>query len=88
MDKLNGIVKFFKKDMFWGFITADTGKDYFFHGNNVEEQDELYVGEKVLFETVETSKGIMAINVERERRSPNSVGEETTTKETNYNTQE
>lgn len=76
MDKLKGIVKFFKKEDHWGFITSGE-KDYFFHGNNVDEKQKvMYTGEEVVFELIETSKGMMAVNVTRER-SVNRVGEKT-----------
>jgi cold shock CspA family protein len=67
VDKLNGIVKFFKKDSMWGFITHNN-KDYFVHGNNIMEKEKiLYYGENVTFTVIETTKGVMAVDVQRSR---------------------
>jgi cold shock CspA family protein len=65
VDKLEGIVKFYKKDVGWGFITHD-GVDYYVHASNLlMDKKTLYHGEKVVFHSIKTSKGLMAIDVER-----------------------
>lgn len=75
MDKLKGIVKFYKKDKGWGFVTAGT-KDYFVHISNVLGDDKtLYVGEEINFNTIETVNGVMAVEIERTRRPSNSLGD-------------
>lgn len=67
MDKLNGIVKFFKKDSAWGFISCDQG-EYFVHKDNVlDENKNLYYGEMVEFDIISTTKGEMAVDVRRKR---------------------
>jgi CspA family cold shock protein len=51
----------------FGFITADDGKDYFFHRSAVGSQldfDRLTGGEKVQFEVEQDPKGARARNVE------------------------
>lgn len=52
MDKvrMDGTVKFFDQARFFGFLTAEDGKDYFFHGSDFDGLPaELGGGEKVSF---------------------------------------
>ena len=68
----------------WGFITHGE-KDYFVHGNNViEKEKNLYYGETVTFNLVETTKGKMAIDVQRKRSSDNVCKSEPTKTEISH----
>jgi cold shock protein len=62
-----GTVKKVVPERGFGFITADDGKDYFFHRSVVApplEFDRLAGGEKVQFEIEQDPKGPRARNVE------------------------
>ena len=55
-----GIVKKVIADRGFGFITADDGKDYFFHRSGLEptlDFDRLVGGERVAFEIEASPKG-------------------------------
>lgn len=55
-------------DKAYGFITVDgTGKDVFFHANDVEEVsfDSLREGQQVTFEMGESPKGPKAVEVKK-----------------------
>jgi CspA family cold shock protein len=61
-----GTVKKVVSERGFGFITAEDGKDYFFHRSAVADSldfDRLVGGEHVEFETEQDPKGIRAINV-------------------------
>ena len=61
-----GSIKKVVADRGFGFITADDGKDYFFHRNGLQlslDFDRLTGGEKVEFEIQQNPKGPRAINV-------------------------
>lgn len=65
-EKVIGKVKFFTKHRFFGFITReDEEKDLFFHGSNVLQEEDLEEGQEVVFDIVETEKGLQAVKVER-----------------------
>lgn len=59
---LNGVIKFYKEDKGWGFITEESGEEYFFHISNVENPEaELVKGAKVGFmHTKASAKGLEA----------------------------
>jgi len=62
-----GTIKKVVSDRGFGFITADDGKDYFFHRNGLTASldfDRLIGGEKVEFDLEESPKGPRAKNVQ------------------------
>jgi CspA family cold shock protein len=62
----SGTVKKLVADRGFGFITADDGKDYFFHRGALEgglDFDRLVGGEKVDFEVEASPKGPRAVKV-------------------------
>ena len=62
-----GTVKKIVPERGFGFITADDGKDYFFHRSVVAASmdfDQIAGGEKVQFEIEQDPKGPRARNVE------------------------
>jgi cold shock protein len=62
-----GTIKKVVADRGFGFITADDGKDYFFHRDGLAASldfDRLMGGEKVQFEVEQSPKGPRAKNVE------------------------
>ncbi len=61
-----GTVKKVIADRGFGFITADDGKEYFFHRNSLQASldfDRLGGGEKVTFDIEQSPKGPRANNV-------------------------
>lgn len=62
-EKIEGVVKFFKAKGNYGFITGSDGKDYFAHRSEVQDNQDLALGEKVLFKAEETERGIKAIQI-------------------------
>ena len=62
-----GTIKKVVSDRGFGFITADDGKDYFFHRDGLTgslDFDRLLGGEKVQFEIEQSPKGLRAKNVQ------------------------
>ena len=62
-----GTIKKLVSERGFGFISADDGKDYFFHRSAVAptlDFDRLTGGEKVQFEIEQDPKGARARNVE------------------------
>lgn len=60
-----GIVKFFKQDSGYGFITNDeTGEDIFVHANGCLYQN-VKQNDKVTYEVGKGKKGPMAIEVQK-----------------------
>jgi CspA family cold shock protein len=62
-----GTVKKVVADRGFGFITADDGKDYFFHRDGLTASvdfDRLIGGEKVEFDNEQNPKGPRAKNVQ------------------------
>jgi CspA family cold shock protein len=62
-----GTIKKLVSDRGFGFITADSGKDYFFHRDGLDSSldfDRLVGGEKVQFEVESSPKGDRAKNVQ------------------------
>lgn len=65
----NGTIKKLISDRGFGFITADDGKDYFFHRDGVAASldfDRLTGGEKVSFDVESSPRGPRATNVRAE----------------------
>ncbi len=63
----SGTIKKLVADRGFGFITADDGKDYFFHRNDLQASfdfDRLAGGERVQFESEESPKGPRANRVQ------------------------
>ena len=61
-----GTVKKLVSDRGFGFITADDGKDYFFHRDGLDRSldfDRLAGGEKVAFEVEASPRGPRAVKV-------------------------
>ena len=61
-----GTVKKLVADRGFGFITAEDGKDYFFHRDGLDESvdfDRLVGGEKVEFDVEQNPRGPRAIKV-------------------------
>jgi cold shock protein len=61
-----GTIKKVVADRGFGFITADDGKDYFFHRSGIEASldfDRLVGGEQVEFEIEQSPKGPRAARV-------------------------
>ena len=59
-----GIVKWFSDTRGYGFIRMNNGKEVFVHRLSVKGPDQnLYEGDRVTFEVVETDRGFKAINV-------------------------
>ena len=61
-----GTVKKVVSDRGFGFITADDGKEYFFHRNSLQASldfDRMSEGEKVTFDIEQSPKGPRASNV-------------------------
>jgi len=63
----NGTVKKLVSDRGFGFITAEDGKDYFFHRDGLDSSidfDRLVGGEKVAFEIESSPRGPRAVKVQ------------------------
>ena len=58
-----GKVKFYNKEKKYGFITADSGKDYFFHASGISSEVYLQDGDNVEFEVVDGDRGPKAVNI-------------------------
>jgi CspA family cold shock protein len=63
--RLHGRVKWFDPKKGYGFVTADDGKDYFFHYTAIQMEGFKTVNkeEEVDFEAEETAKGLQAVKV-------------------------
>ena len=60
---MNGKVKFYNKDKFFGFIIDnETKNEYFVHGSNLIDQ--IMENDEVNFELAEGKKGLQAVKVE------------------------
>ena len=66
VDVTTGTIKKVVSDRGFGFITAEDGKDYFFHRNGLQSSldfDRLVGGERVTFEIEASPKGPRANDV-------------------------
>lgn len=62
--KMEGVVVHFDEPHGFGFIwSKDFSQDVFVHVRNIPDQQILAVGQKVMFDTKKTRKGLLAINV-------------------------
>ena len=71
-----GTIKKLVSDRGFGFITAEDGKEYFFHRNELESSsdfDRLSGGEKVEFEIGQSPKGPQAQGVNRLAAEPRRI---------------
>ena len=59
----SGFVKWFNQALGYGFIQSEDGEDIFVHYSDVQEDEELDVGDEVAFEVEEGPKGHIAANV-------------------------
>lgn len=63
-----GVVKFYNRTKGFGFITAETGEEVFFHKSNVKNtgfRETLLEGDQVQFELKDEQKGKRAHSVIR-----------------------
>ncbi len=63
----NGTVKKLVSERGFGFITAEDGKDYFFHRDGLDSSidfDRLVGGEKVAFEIESSPRGPRAVKAQ------------------------
>ncbi|MBL51859.1 MAG: DNA-binding protein [Candidatus Marinimicrobia bacterium] len=58
-----GKVKFYNKAKSYGFITGDSGKDYFFHASGISNEVYLQEGDKVEFKIIEGDRGPKAVEI-------------------------
>jgi cold shock protein len=63
---MEGTVKFYNFKKRFGFITADDGKDYFFHVSGLVPDTRVEDGMKVSFELEESDKGPIAVQIKAE----------------------
>ncbi len=63
---MKGTVKFFNPGKGFGFITDESGKEVFVHftGLTGNMKKEIKEGDKVTFETEDSAKGDVAVNVQ------------------------
>lgn len=59
---MKGVVKFFKSDRGYGFITSDEG-EHFFHFTQVVNDAKLQSEDEVEFDSAQTTKGLQAENI-------------------------
>ncbi len=65
---MKGLVKWFNSSKGYGFLITDDETEYFVHWKSIvtkspNELKVLYPNEEVEFDTIETEKGIQAINI-------------------------
>lgn len=68
-----GTIKKLVADRGFGFITAEDGKEYFFHRSSIENFDALRGNEKVSFEIEDSPKGPRAAQVRISESEPSEV---------------
>ena len=62
--KMEGVIVKFDESRGFGFIRSkDFSKDVFVHVRNIPDRQALALGQKVMFDTTKTRKGLLAINV-------------------------
>lgn len=62
---MSGHVKWFNNEKGYGFIDYTAGEDIFVHYSAIKQEGykSLAEGQKVVFDLIETPKGLQAINV-------------------------
>jgi len=63
-----GVVKWFDNERGFGFISTSEGDDVFLHHSQIKEKGhnkDVHEGETLSFDTVQSQKGISAINVQK-----------------------
>ena len=62
---MSGHVKWFNNEKCYGFIDYTEGEDIFVHYSAIKQEGykSLAEGQKVVFDLIETPKGLQAINV-------------------------
>jgi len=63
MTKQKGTVKWFNARKNYGFIEREEGEDVFVHASSIQSNRFLSEGDRVVFETEESPRGLRAINV-------------------------
>ena len=65
---MEGRVKWFNRKKGFGFIVGNDGKDAFVHYSDILDKGykSLYDGDFVSYDTKESPKGLVAINVKKE----------------------
>ena len=76
MKVMKGTVKFFDEMKGYGFITAESGDDYFVHQSDLKEGTTLAEGDNVEFEVGEGDRGPKAVNVSKGSSESSSEEEE------------
>lgn len=66
---MEGKVKFFNTTKRFGFITADDGKDYFYHESGLQEGYVPKDNDVVSFEVEDGDRGVKAVNVTKKSSS-------------------
>lgn len=61
---MNGTVKFFNEEKGFGFVTADDGKEYFFHKSALGEGTQINKDDAVTFDVEDGDRGPKAVNVQ------------------------
>ena len=61
---MEGTIKFYNYEKRFGFITADDGKEIFFHQTGLKPGVNVKEGDRVSFEVVEGDRGAKAENID------------------------
>ena len=60
---IKGKIKFFNEQKGFGFVTSESGEDYFIHISQVPEGTSLNNEDEIEFEVKDTERGQQAINI-------------------------
>lgn len=60
---MNGTVKFYNRTKRFGFVSADDGKEYFFHESGLEPGTNVKDNDKVTFDVVDGDRGKKAEHI-------------------------
>ena len=64
---MKGKVKFFNRVRGFGFIIGEDSKEYFVHKSNLLNDIIIDENNSVVFDTIESDRGLKALNVSLER---------------------